>query len=57
MPFCHISNDKSLHYITNTPRGDTSDLNPDKAVILLLPHNVTDVSWLREQFGVRVQLH
>ncbi|KAF8491299.1 hypothetical protein JB92DRAFT_1273815 [Gautieria morchelliformis] len=50
MPFCDISNDKSLHYITNTPQGDALDLNPDKAVILLLPHNVTDVTWLREQF-------
>ena len=53
MPYCQIPNGSSLRFITNTPREDTLDLDPEKPTILLLPHNLTDVTWLREQFHVR----
>lgn len=53
MPFCKISNDFRLHYITNSPQGDASDLDPNKPSILLIPPNVLDVTWLREQLRVR----
>lgn len=50
MPYCQITPDLSLFYITNTPHNDVTRFDLSKPTILLLHPVSLDVTWLRNQF-------
>jgi hypothetical protein len=52
MPFCHITNDIALFYITNTLNDDVALFDNKKPTILLMHPVSLDVTWLTGQFKV-----
>lgn len=52
MPYCQITPNLSLFYITNTRNNDVSRFDFSKPTILLLHPVSLDVTWLKYQFEV-----